>query len=901
MTIRNLDALFQPRSVALIGASPRPGSLGQLVARNLVRAGFRGPTYFVNPTATTIEDQPCYPDVASLPEAPDLAIIATPPDAVANLIVQLGQRGTRAAVVITAGFGEGGSAEGAVRRQAMLDAARPHLLRIVGPNCVGLAVPGIGLDASFMHLPARKGGLAFVAQSGAVIVGVVDWAEPRGIGFSHLVSIGDMADVDFGDVLDYLAADPDTTAILLYVEAITNARKFMSAARAAARVKPVIVMKAGRHAEGARAAASHTGAMAGSDAVYGAAFRRAGMLRVTSLLELFEAAEVLADGPDSADGSRFPLNDGGARLAIVSNGGGFGVLATDALVDEGGQLAELSEQTITQLGRVLPPTWSQANPVDLIGDATGQRYADALHHVLADPGVDAVLVMNCPTAVASSVEAADAVAHFLGETKSTVPVVGAWIGDSDQVIEARQILHRQGIATFSTPGEAVRAFMQRVRYSRAQAQLLETPAADASDFSRYREGASALIAEALEEEREWLDATEVNQLLAGYGIPVVDTRIADTADGTLLAAETIGYPVALKIVSPDIVHKTDVGGIALDLGSPEALRDALTRMVERVQSVAPDATIDGFVVQAMIDRPRAHELILGMAEDPQFGPVLLFGHGGTATEVIADRSLALPPLNLALANALIDRTRISRLLAGYRDRPPADREAIARTLVRLSELIVDHAEIVELDINPLLADEEGAIALDARIRIAPLDREDRIPLAISPYPQSLGRTVDLEDGRQLELRPIRPEDESLVRSAIATLEPETARPRFLAPITELTHESAARLTQIDYDRELVLALIEDGQILALGRLGADPDNERADIELSALAGDGRPQLLDAMLDALLTEAYSRNIARLAVYLDPATIADDRYRLRGFAPPAVREGIEQWVADLSDDS
>ena len=407
--------------------------------------------------------------------------------------------------------------------------------------------------------------------------------------------------------------------------------------------------------------------------------------------------------------------------------------------------------------------------------------------------------MNCPTAVASSVEAAEAVAHFLGETKSTVPVVGAWIGDSEQVIEARQLLHQQGIATFSTPGEAVRAFMQRVRYSRAQAQLLETPAADVGDFSRYREGASTLIAQALEEEREWLDASEVNQLLAGYGIPVVETRISDSADGTLLAAATIGYPVALKIVSPDIVHKTDVGGIALDLGSPGALRDALTRMVERVHTVAPDAPIEGFVVQAMIDRPRAHELILGMAEDPQFGPVLLFGHGGTAAEVIADRSLSLPPLNLALANALIDRTRVSRLLAGYRDRPPADREAIARTLVRLSELIVDHPEIVELDINPLLADEEGAIALDARIRIAPADRPDRVPLAVRPYPQNLVRTVELEDGRSLELRPIRPEDESLVRSAIATLEPETARPRFLAPITELSHESAARLTQIDYD------------------------------------------------------------------------------------------------------
>ena len=891
MTVRNLDALFRPRSVALIGASPRPGSLGQLVARNLLRAGFEGVTYFVNPGADEVEDQPCYPDVASLPEAPDLAIIATPPDAVPRLIAELGARGTRGAVVITAGFGEGGDAQGMARRQAMLDAAQPHLLRIIGPNCVGLAVPGIGLDASFIHLPVRKGGLAFVAQSGAVIVGVVDWAEPRGIGFSHLVSIGDMADVDFADTLNYLAADPDTTAILLYVEAITNARKFMSAARAAARVKPVIVMKAGRHTEGARAAASHTGAMAGSDAVYGAAFRRAGMLRVTSLLELFEAAEVLADG----------VAVRGDRVAIVSNGGGFGVLATDALIDEGGQLAKLGEDTIAALDKVLPPTWSRANPVDLIGDATGKRYADALHHILADPGVDAVLVMNCPTAVASSVEAAEALAQFLAENDTTIPLIGAWIGESEQALQARQLLHRKGLATFGTPGEAVRAFMQRVRYSRAQAQLLETPAADVGDFARYRDGARAMIAAALEQRREWLDAIEVNELLAGYGIPVVDTRVAVSADEALIAAEAIGYPVALKILSPDIVHKSDVGGIALDLGNGEALRDALSRMVERIRGVAPDATIEGFVLQAMIDRPRAHELILGMAEDAQFGPVLLFGHGGTATEVIADRALTLPPLNLALAASLIDRTRVSRLLAGYRDRPPADREAIARTLVRLSELIVDHPEIVELDINPLLADEDGVIALDARIRIAPADREGRLPLAIRPYPQDLVRTVDIEDGRQLELRPIRPEDEPLVRSAIGALVPETARPRFLAPISDLSHDSAARLTQIDYDRELVLALIEDGELLALGRLGADPDNERADIELTARPGDDREQLLDLALDALMTEAYRRGVGSLTVHLDPTATESDRYRPRGFLPPPLRQGVEQWVADFSEDS
>ena len=892
MTIRNLDAVLDPKSVALIGASPRPGSLGQLLARNLLRAGFRGDTYFVNPRADEVEGQPCYPDVASLPETPDLAVIATPPDTVAGLIAELGARGTRGAVVITAGFGEGGNEAGAQRRQDILDASRPHLLRIVGPNGVGLVIPGIGLDASFVHLPVQDGGLAFVAQSGAVIVGVVDWAQPRGVGFSHLVSIGDMADVDFGDMLDYLATDPKTTAILLYIEAITDARKFMSAARAAARVKPVIVMKAGRHEEGARAAASHTGALAGSDAVYDAAFRRAGILRVTSLRELFEAAELLSDN----------VQTHGDRLAIVTNGGGFGVLATDALIDEGGRVAELATATVEALDLVLPPTWSRANPIDIIGDAPGARYVEALEHVLADPGVDAVLVINCPTAVASSLEAAQAVTEALDASagRRDVPVIAAWIGDSDEAQRGRHLLDEHGLAVFETPAEAVTAFMQRVRYARAQRQLLETPPALTSDVQPDRGAALDVVEDALADGREWLNEHEAKRVLAAYGIPTVETAVAHDLDELTAEADRLGYPVVVKILSPDITHKSDVGGVALDLGSAEAARDAARRMVDRVKEIAPSVIIKGFTVQPMIDRPGAHELILGMTEDAHFGPVLLFGHGGTATEVIADRALALPPLNLALAQGLIDETRVSKLLAGYRDRPPADRAAIAETLVRLSELVIDRREIVELDINPLLADERGVLALDARIRVAPADREHQPALSICPYPQHLARTIEVA-GRPHTLRAIRPEDEPLIRDAIADLEPETARPRFVAPIADLSHDSAARLSQIDYDRELLLVLLDGARLEALGRLGADPDNVRADIELTARSGFTRNALVNVLLDALIAEARARQIGALTVHLEPTNDRPERYRSRGFVPPPVHGDIDEWTATLTPEA
>jgi acetyltransferase len=824
MTIRNLDFLFKPKSVALIGASKRPGSVGALVARNLFRSGFDGPVMPVNPKHGAIEGVLTYPDVASLPLVPDLAVISTPPDAVPGIITELAGRGTKAAVVISAGFGESGEVRGGELRQAMLDAGRHQLMRIVGPNCLGIMVPAIGLNASFGHLDPLPGRLAFVAQSGAVVTSVIDWATARAIGFSHLVSLGDMVDVDFGDMLDYLANDSGTRAILLYIETITQARKFMSAGRAAARMKPVIVVKAGRHAESARAAASHTGALAGADAVYDTAFRRAGMLRVYRLEELFDAVQTLAT-------ARPPRGD---RLAIVTNGGGAGVMATDALIDLGGHLAELAPETIARLDGVLPPTWSHGNPVDIVGDAPASRYAAALDIVMQDEGIDGVVVLNCPTAVTSPRDAARAVAEVV-ERRKEPPVLTSWLGDR-AALEGRQLFAERKIPTYDTPEDAVGAFMQMVAYQRNQATLMETPPSLSEELEPDTAGVQAIIARVLAEGRSWLSEIEGKEVLAAYGVPVAPTRLATTPKEAAALAAEIGGPVALKIVSPDILHKSDAGGVALELIGPAHVEQAAAGMLERVAAATLGARLVGFSVQPMIRRPGAYELIVGVTTDRQFGPMLLFGHGGTAVEVINDRALALPPLNLRLARELMSRTRIHRLLEGYRGQQPANLDAIASTLIRISQLVIDFAEIEELDVNPLLADGYGVIALDVRVRVSAASGPPTARLAIRPYPSELEETIRLHDGRELIVRPVRPEDEPALQDAFAKLTPEEVRLRFFAPIKALSHVQAARLTQIDYDREMALVLAEPGvsgksEGVGVARIAADPDNERAEFAI----------------------------------------------------------------------
>jgi acetyltransferase len=851
LSIRNLDALFTPSSIALIGASNRPGSVGFVLARNLFDGGFAGPILTVNPKERAIRSTLNYRSVSELPLAPDLAVISTPPGAVPGLVGELGTRGCRAIIVITAGFGEGDRAEGRDLMQAMLLAAEPHLLRIVGPNCLGVMAPHSGVNASFAHIAPEKGNIAFVTQSGAVATSVLDWAGRRGIGFSKMVSLGSMSDVDFGDLLDYLALDTETHSILLYIEAVTHARKFLSAARMASRTKPVFVVKAGRSEAGAQAALSHTGALAGSDAVYDAAFRRAGMLRVWTLDELFHAVGTLATGTRVS----------GDRLAILTNGGGIGVLAVDQLADENGQLAELSEASLTRLDALLPGAWSRSNPVDILGDADGERYSQALEALLAEPDADAIVVMNCPTAVADSLDAAHAVVGTLG-ARHRIPVLTCWLGGG-AADEARRLFADRRIPSYNTPEQAVEAFGHLHRYRRNQQLLMETPP-DVSDLiSADRAEADAIIDRVLEDGRNVLTEPEATAVLAAYGIPTVPSMTARDSEEACRAAQILGFPVALKIISRDISHKSDVGGVLLNLTSPEAVSRAVEDMLANVQRLTGNARVDGFNVQPMIRRPHAHELIAGIAEDEVFGPVILFGQGGTATEVIGDRAIGLPPLNPLLAQDMIRLTRVSRLLRGYRDRPAAKTDAIALTLVKLSQLVSTLERVVELDINPLLADASGVVALDARIVIRAKGREAR-PLAIRPYPQHLEREIQVRSGLRCLLRPIRPEDETALVDMLRRSSREDLRLRFFGTLKEFNHPFAARLTQIDYDREMALVAIlpGSGEMLGVVRLSADPDKEAAEFAVMVRSDIKGTGLGYSLMCEILSYARESGIGRV---------------------------------------
>lgn len=857
MSVRNLDKLFSPKSIALIGASAKAATIGNVMAQNLLREGFAGKVFLVNPKYSKICDHPCYPDVESLPAAPDLAIIATPPATIPGLIGKLGEKGTRAAVIITAGIREAGL------QQAMLDAAKPYCLRVVGPNCLGFLSPASGVNGSFAHMMPKEGGLAFISQSGALVGAILDWAQPKGIGFSAMVSMGDMADVDVGDLLDYLAADPKTSAILMYLEQVTNARKFMSAARSAARVKPVIVIKAGRHEEAAKAAKSHTGALAGADHVYDAAFRRAGLVRVTEIEDLFDAAEMLSH-------TRLSTGD---NLAIVTNGGGAGVLAVDRLLDCGGKLAALSEGTIKRLDALLPHTWSKGNPVDMIGDAGEMRYEAAMKAVLEDEGVNAVLAMNCPTALASSEGAAAATIRAMKQAGGNKVLLTSWLGGGTAA-QARKLFSEAGISTYDTPDDAIRAFMYLTDYHRAQAALLRTPPAIAETLSN-REQAVAAIREALAKGRESLSEREAKTVLAAYGIPVVPTCAVRRADEVAEAAKSLMTgsvtELVVKINSPDILHKTEVGGVALGLSGPAEAQRAAQDMYDRVKRLMPDALIEGFTVQPMVRRRHARELILGMSEDATFGPVILFGAGGTAVEVIRDRAVALPPLDIPLAQDLISRTHVSRTLQAYRNLPAVDGDAVAKALVNLSRLITDHPEIAELDINPLLADDKGVIALDARIIVkkAAAGADGLNPrLVIRPYPQQWKKTLALKSGKDIVTRPILPEDEHLYVQFLKNVTPEDLHMRLFSHVQHLSHEFIARLTQIDYARAMAFVAVDPvtGELLGVSRLSADPDYTRAEFAVIVRSDLKNQGIGYALMRQLIDYAAAEGIGELWAYI-----------------------------------
>ena len=851
MSIRNLESLIAPKSVVAIGASERAGSVGAAVTQNLLAGGFKGEIHLVSRKGGSIAGRPVLRTLSELPSVPDLAVIMTPAESVPALIVDLGQRGTKVAVVISSGPGAGkDAAETNARwRRRLLRAARPYLLRLVGPNCIGYAAPKLSLNASFGPGKLKSGRVAAIAQSGAVLAGLADWGAAQGIGFSYLFSMGDMADVDFGDLLDMLARDFETRAVLMYVEGITQARKFMSAARGVARLKPVIVLKAGRHAAAAQAAASHTGSMAGSAAVYEAAFARAGLVQVRGLGELFDAAETLGHAV-------LPRNE---RLAILTNGGGVGIIATDLLIDEGGELAALQPKTLANLDKQMPRIWSRANPVDIVGDADGARYAAALDILADDRNVGAVLAMNVPTALASPEEAARAITAAAG--RRVVPVIGCWIG-GPQAEAGRRVLRDADIPAYDTPLRAVRGFMHIVDYRRGQRALQRTPPSipeARSDTHLVR----SIVNGALAQKRTVLTEPEAKRVLAAYGIPVVPTEVVLDASEAAHAAARIGFPVALKVLSREISHKSDVGGVALDLGSETEVRETARAMHDKICTAAPGARLDGFVVQPMIKRPHAVELILGAAEDPVFGPILMVGHGGVAAEVIDDKALALPPLDPVLAEAALSRTRVDRLLRGYRDRAPADRGAVGEAMVHLSQLIADVDEIAELDINPLLVDASGVIALDARIVVRKLEagQERAARFAIRPYPVELETEIE-HGGEKLRIRPIRPEDEGLLVAFTGHLTPEDVRLRFFGPIREMSHEMAARLTQIDYDREMAFLLLDGKHLLGVGRLAADPGFEQAEFALVVASDRQRKGYGELLLRHVLAYAKTRGIQRV---------------------------------------
>jgi len=849
MSIRDLDYFFRPSSVAVVGASKRPGSVGAVLMNNLMRAGFDGPIMPVNPNYRAIGGALAWPSVADLPVVPDLGVVCTPPDTVAEVVGALKAKGARAAIIITAGFGEGGVEKGERRRAAVLKAAGG--MRLIGPNVVGVLATDSCLNASFAHIDALPGDLAFVSQSGAIITSVLDWAASRGIGFSHMVSVGDMADVDFGDMLDYLAIQPNVRAILLYIEGVTNARKFVSAARIASRVKPVVVIKAGRAPEGAHAAHSHTGALAGNDAVYDAVFHRAGLLRVQDTIELFDAVETLAHAQHFR----------GDRLAILSNGGGAAVLATDRAVAEGIHLAKLAPETMTRLDAVLPPTWSHGNPVDIIGDAPGARYAASLEALLDDPGIDGVLVLNCPTATVDRMDAAQAVIDCGKDRR--FPVLTSWLGGASAE-KARRAFAERGLPTFDTPEAAVRGFSHLVRYRAGQEQLLRTPVTSSLDHDVDRTAAAAVFAAAQKDGRNWLMEAEAKAVLAAYGIPVVQTVVAATPEEAEKTAQSMHGPYAVKVYSPDILHKSDVGGVDLDLDTPEAVRQSAAAMQARIEQALPDARLHGFTVQPMVRRPDAFELIAGIFEDVQFGPVILFGEGGTGVEAIGDTNMALPPLDAVLADELIAGTRIGRLLPGYRGRQGADMRAIADTLIRVSRLAADFDEIKELDINPLLADGGGVVAIDARIRFARATAAPGARLAIKPYPDELRGEVLLRDGTTVHVRPVAPTDAPHLQEMIRRTDPDDIRMRFLHAMKQLPDKLAARLSQIDYAREMAFLAIDesDGSVLGVSRLVADANNERAEYAVIVRTDWKGRGLGYALMNRLIEHARARGLHEL---------------------------------------
>ncbi|MCX6270172.1 MAG: bifunctional acetate--CoA ligase family protein/GNAT family N-acetyltransferase [Bacteroidetes bacterium] len=830
MSVYNLDKIFNPRRIALVGATVNPNSVSGKTLSNLVSGGFKGVVYPVNRDEEAVLGIPCFPDIKGLPRTPDLAIICTAAEQVPAVVGECGEAGIMGIIIMSAGFRETGEEGRKLEDQILEEKKKFPGMRLIGPNCLGVIVPWIKMNASFAATMPRVGNIAFVSQSGALCTSVLDWAMEGKTGFSYFVSVGNSLDVGFGDLIDYFGQDENTHSILLYVESIQFARKFMTAARAFARTKPIIVYKAGRFAESAEAAASHTGAMASEDAVYDAAFRRIGMARVFDIGDIFDVAELLGR-------NRFPRGSG---LGIVTNAGGPGVMATDTLISLHGRLAKLSEKTMALLNENLPPFWSHGNPVDVLGDARSKRVAKATNIVLQDEGVDTVLVILTPQAMTNPTTTAKEISELVKTTQK--PILAAWLG-GQTMREGMAILNEAGVAAYQTPEQAIRAFMTLTTYARNLEMLYETPRDIRVEFTINREetGKEFFSEEALS--NQILSEESSKRILENYGIPTTPPFIAQSAEQAVELANRIGYPVVMKIFSPDITHKTEVGGVTLSISDPEMVSFSFENMLKNVARKAPGARLAGVTIQRMARYKDAIELIVGIKKDPVFGTVLLAGAGGITAELYADKALEFPPLNETLARTMLESLHIWPLLQGYRGAKPKNIEKLIEVLIRISYLAADNPEIKELDINPLMVSTEDVIALDARIvidrEVTGVKTEDYHHLALHPYPEKYVKRVLMGDGTEILFRPIKPEDEPLWLELLRNCSRESLYFRFRYFFHWETHEIASRFCYIDYDREIAIVaeIEEDGtrKLVGVGRLIADPDHEN--VEFAILIAD----------------------------------------------------------------
>jgi acetyltransferase len=825
--MKNLDKIFKAKRIAVVGASDEDGSVGHALMDNLLNSDYSGIIYPVNIKRSSVHSIKAYKSVIDIPDKVDLAIIATPAQTVPGIVKQCGQSGVKGAVIISAGFKETGS-EGEKMSKEILAIAQKYNIRLIGPNCLGFIKPSLHLNASFASKMALPGKIAFISQSGALCTSILDWSVKNNVGFSHFVSIGEMLDVGFHDLIDYFGEDKNTSSILIYMESLTDARKFMSAARAVARNKPIILLKVGRSEAGAKAARSHTGSLAGNDAIFNAAFKRAGIIRVDTVVGLFHCAKALAMQPRPASN----------RVAVVTNAGGPGVIATDSLIFSGGGTAKLSSATIKALNKSLPSTWSKGNPVDILGDAKPERYRRAVEVCLNDKGVDAALVILTPQAMTNPTAVAQELVKIKNSRNKTI--LASWMGGHD-VARGREILEAGNIPVYRTPEDAIRSFMHIYNYSRNIELLYETPATIPHAFKPKTAANKKLLTRVVEEKRDTLTEAEAKELMKNYQIPVAKNKIATSAKEASNFAAKIGFPIVMKILSPDIIHKTDSGGVCLNIGTKEEAVIAYNKIIKAARQHNPQADIQGVLIEAM--QSKRYELLIGSNKDPIFGPAIVFGMGGVAVEVFQDTNVALPPLNMSLALRLIEETKVFKLLKGYRGMPGVDISSIQFLLYKFAYLLADFPEIKEIDINPFGVDEDEGIVLDAKVvldkNVIGKEIKPYAHLVVSPYPKEYTGEFTLENGKKVILRPIRPEDEPLEAEMFKTFSKKTQHHRFFGLIKDITHEMLVRYTQIDYDREIAIIaeLSENGkkQMVGVVRLIADPYGETA--EFALVVGD----------------------------------------------------------------